>query len=79
MKCINKIKAYVGNASISQIWDMVIERLFRKQKLERKAQPRDLNCNAKAGPVVQGQATKELLRNKPNDIYNYSEPENAEK
>lgn len=24
-----------------QIWDMVIERLFRKQKLGRKAKPRD--------------------------------------
>jgi hypothetical protein len=29
-RCVNKIKAYVDNASISQMWDMVIERLFRK-------------------------------------------------
>lgn len=40
-RCVNKIKAYVDNASISQIWDMVIVRLFRKPKFGRKAKPRD--------------------------------------
>jgi hypothetical protein len=40
-RCVNKIKAYVDNASICQIWDMVIERLFRKLEFGRKAKSRD--------------------------------------